>query len=68
MAIVEVLNIDGEMRRAIMNKVDADSLRRIAVENGMVTLWQDGISKLARGLTTTDEISRVLLGAQGTDE
>ncbi len=65
MAIVELLTVESELRRAIMEKADADTLRDIAVAHGLRTLWEDGIDKLTRGLTTADEISRVLLGAQG---
>lgn len=64
LAIVELLNVNTELRRAIMEKADAGTLRRIAVESGMKTLWQDGIDKLQRGLTNADEIARVLLGSE----
>jgi type II secretory ATPase GspE/PulE/Tfp pilus assembly ATPase PilB-like protein len=68
LAIVEVLNVEGDLRRAIMEKQDSDALRKVAVANGMRTLWEDAMDKLARGLTTTDEIARVLLGAQGAED
>lgn len=68
MAIIEVLNIDRDMRRAIVANLDSDALHNVAVQNGMRTLWQDGMEKLAQGMTTAEEISRVLLGAQGADE
>ena len=64
LAVIELLNIDTDLRRAIMQKADADTLRRIAVGNGHVSLWEDGIDKLRNGLTTAEELSRVLLGAQ----
>ena len=64
LAVIELLNIDSDLRRAIMEKSDADSLRRIAVSNGHTTLREDGIDKLRNGLTTSEELSRVLLGAQ----
>jgi type II secretory ATPase GspE/PulE/Tfp pilus assembly ATPase PilB-like protein len=64
MAIIELLPVDSDLRRAIMQKSDSDTLRQIAVKAGMKTLWEDGIDKMLRGLTTADEISRVLLGAQ----
>ncbi|HEX8550072.1 MAG TPA: GspE/PulE family protein [Abditibacteriaceae bacterium] len=67
LAIVEVLHIDAALRRAIVQKLDSDALREIAVQNGMRTLWQDGMDKLTRGLTTAEEISRVLLGAQSEE-
>ena len=68
LAIVEVLNIDSDMRRAIMDKIDSDSLRKIAIQSGMKTLWEDALDKLARGLTTADEIARVLLGSDGAED
>ncbi|HEX8236552.1 MAG TPA: GspE/PulE family protein [Abditibacteriaceae bacterium] len=64
MAVIELLTVDSDIRRAIMEKTDADSLRRLAQQNGLRTLWDDGMDKLTRGLTTADELSRVLLGAQ----
>lgn len=67
LAIVELLSINAEMRRHIMDKSDADTLRRVAIQNGMKTLWQDGLDKLQKGLTTADEIVRVLLGAEDTE-
>jgi type II secretory ATPase GspE/PulE/Tfp pilus assembly ATPase PilB-like protein len=67
-AIIEVLTIDTEMRRAIVQNLDSDALRKVAIEGGMKTLWEDGIEKLSRGLTTAAEISRVLLGAHGAED
>jgi len=64
MALLELLNVDVNIRRAINDKADAATLQRIAIQNGMRTLWQDGLDKLQRGLTTADEIARVLLGAE----
>jgi type II secretory ATPase GspE/PulE/Tfp pilus assembly ATPase PilB-like protein len=64
MAVIELLTVDSDIRRAIMEKTDADSLRRLAQQNGLRTLWDDGMDKLTRGLTTADELARVLLGAQ----
>jgi type II secretory ATPase GspE/PulE/Tfp pilus assembly ATPase PilB-like protein len=63
MALIELLNVDSDMRRAIMNKAPADQLRNIAIKSGMKTLWQDGLEKVKNGLTTADEVARALLGA-----
>ncbi len=63
-ALVEMLNVDQKIRRAIMDRVDADSLQRIAVQSGMRTLYQDGLDKLQRGITTAYEVARALLGAE----
>ena len=63
-AVTELLTFDADMRRAVMEKVDADTLRRIATASDMKTLWDDGLEKLRSGLTTAEEIARVLLAAQ----
>jgi len=69
LAIIELLPVEREIRRAIMSKASSMDLRDIAIANGMRTLWQDGLSKLRQGLTTPDEIARVLLGTEeGIDE
>jgi type II secretory ATPase GspE/PulE/Tfp pilus assembly ATPase PilB-like protein len=64
MAVTELLTVETNLRRAIMERADADTLRRIAQDNGLRTLWDDGMDKLTRGLTSAEELGRVLLGAQ----
>ena len=64
LAVIELLNVDRAMRQAIMDKTDATTLHQMAVKSGMKTLWQDAIEKVKRGLTTADEVARVLLGTE----
>jgi len=64
LAILELLPIEREMRQAIMQSTSSATLRDIAIRRGMRTLWQDGLEKLSQGLTTADEIARVLLGTE----
>jgi type II secretory ATPase GspE/PulE/Tfp pilus assembly ATPase PilB-like protein len=61
-AIMELLNVNKEVRRAIMERADTDKLHTIAMDQGMRTLYQDGVEKLRQGLTTAEELARVLLG------
>lgn len=65
LAVIELLNVNREIRQAIMDKADANTLQRMAIKSGMKTLWQDALEKVKKGLTTGDEVARVLLG---TDE
>ena len=37
-----------------------DATRHQAIEDGMVPLWQDGLKKVAAGLTTVEELARVV--------
>lgn len=61
-AILELLEIDSPMRRAIMEKQHADDLKKLATANGFRTLWQDGREKLLSGITSPGEIMKALMG------
>jgi type II secretory ATPase GspE/PulE/Tfp pilus assembly ATPase PilB-like protein len=59
LGIFEVLVIDDEVRKAIVERKDASVIRKIAVKNGMTTMLDDGLEKVKEGITTIDEIMRV---------
>lgn len=63
-AILELLPVDREVRRAIMERADADTIHRLAIKNGMRTIVQDGLDKVRKGLTTPIELSRALMGTE----
>jgi type IV pilus assembly protein PilB len=48
------------LRRLVLERAGADQLRKVAIEEGMVPLWDDGLKKVARGLTTVEELARVV--------
>jgi type IV pilus assembly protein PilB len=60
-AIHEVLAIDEDLRRAIMNEEPVNVLREIAVKNKTIFLIDDGLLKVKQGLTTTEEVLRVAI-------
>ncbi|MBD7983024.1 Flp pilus assembly complex ATPase component TadA [Sporosarcina sp. Sa2YVA2] len=60
-AIHEVLIINDEMREAINNHSTPAKLREIATRNGTIFLIDDGLEKVKRGITTTEEVLRVAL-------
>jgi type II secretory ATPase GspE/PulE/Tfp pilus assembly ATPase PilB-like protein len=57
--IFEVMVVDDEIRNAITQRQDASVIQKIAVEDGMETMLQDGLSKVKQGITTIDEVLRV---------
>lgn len=59
MAIHEVLQIDDELRKLIMESVSASRIRDYAKESDMKFLVDDGLLKVQAGLTTTEEVLRV---------
>ncbi|HMB81297.1 MAG TPA: ATPase, T2SS/T4P/T4SS family, partial [Vicinamibacterales bacterium] len=59
-AIHEVLAVSDEIRDLISSRAADHVLKRAAIRAGMRTLLEDGIDKAARGLTTLDEVLRVV--------
>ena len=57
--IHELLVLDEPMRRAIIDGRDAGTLNSIAAQSGMLSLYEDGLRKVAAGHTTLDELARV---------
>ena len=57
--IHELLVIDDGMRRAILGGLDAAALHNQATSVGMHTLYEDGLLKVADGITSLDELLRV---------
>jgi general secretion pathway protein E len=58
--VFEVIEVTPAVRRAIGPKTDATELERIARGQGMITMTEDGVAKCRSGLTTVDEILRVV--------
>jgi general secretion pathway protein E len=57
--IFELLVIDEDIRHAITERKDAQSIRSIAMAKGMRTLRSDGFEKVLSGITTVEEVLRV---------
>ncbi|MFN7043196.1 MAG: type II secretion system ATPase GspE [Acidovorax temperans] len=57
--IHELFVLDEPMRRAINEGRDANSLNALAAQGGMLSLFEDGLRKVAAGVTTLDELARV---------
>jgi general secretion pathway protein E len=57
--IYELLLVDEGIRPFILQRADANTLRRQAIDQGMKTLSAAGWFKVAQGLTTVEEVLRV---------
>jgi len=57
--IYELFIITEEIRSLILRKASTGEIRRVAVEQGMVTLREDSLLKARAGFTTIEEILRV---------
>ena len=54
------MSMNDEIRDEILKKSPSHILRKLAVENGMMTLQVDAVSKILMGVTTVDEVLRVI--------
>jgi type II secretory ATPase GspE/PulE/Tfp pilus assembly ATPase PilB-like protein len=59
--IFEVLPIDTEMRAAILAGKSGGELRQLAIQRGLQTLEHSAINKVRLGITTLEEMHRVLI-------
>jgi type IV pilus assembly protein PilB len=59
-AIHEVMTVTDEIAQLILHQTRAEEVERVAVEQGMSTLRADGLRKVHQGLTTVEELLRVI--------
>jgi general secretion pathway protein E len=59
LVIAEVLLVSDPIRQAVLSHATATEIQRIAIAEGMITMYDDGLLKATRGLTTVEEVMRV---------
>ena len=58
--VYELFEIDDEMERLILKSPPISEIEDLAVKKGMVTLLQDGFLKVLDGITSIEEVLRVI--------
>jgi type IV pilus assembly protein PilB len=59
LGIFELMIMTGKIRELAFQGAPTQVIRRAAVSEGMHVMYQDGIAKALRGITTLDEVFRV---------
>ncbi len=59
-SIVEVLTATDAIKQAVLKSTDAGQIQKIAIEEGMQTMATHGLKKALAGITTIDEVLRVV--------
>jgi type IV pilus assembly protein PilB len=59
LGIFELMLMSPKVRELSFNGAPTDQIRRVATNEGMRTLYWDGIDKVCRGITTLEEVLRV---------
>lgn len=61
LGIYEILDVTEEVRKVIVDDdFNLDKLRTAARNSGMITMFEDGLNKVERGVTTIEEVLRVI--------
>ena len=58
--LYEVMPMTEEIERLTVERASSETVKRVAIEQGMYTLRDDGLHKAASGLTSIEEIARVV--------
>lgn len=61
LGVFELMVVNDEIRSLIQSRSNASLIKETACRNGMQTLSRDGQSKVAKGLTTEDEVMRITM-------
>ncbi|MFH1561872.1 MAG: type II secretion system ATPase GspE [Nitrospirota bacterium] len=63
--IFELLVVNDEIRDLILQKTNANKIKEHAVNLGMKPMYDDGLQKVQRGLTTLEDVLRVVQEEEG---
>ena len=58
--IFEVFVVDESIRQLLLRLAPVNEIRAKGIENGMITMFEDGLKKVERGITTIEEVLRVV--------
>lgn len=61
MALHEVMTVTEEIERLAVERRSSDDIKRMSLSQGMIELRMDGIEKVRSGLTSIEEIQRVVV-------
>jgi type IV pilus assembly protein PilB len=61
LGLYEVMPVTEEVERLAAERRSSEEIRRTSIEQGMVTLRQDGLEKVRHGMTSLEEIFRVVV-------
>jgi general secretion pathway protein E len=67
-AIFEIMIVDDDIKKLVLKTSDANQLNELALKQGMITLQKDGIYKVMKGITTSEEVLRVTRSLNRKDD
>jgi type IV pilus assembly protein PilB len=59
--VFQLLTMSEELETLAAQRAPREEIERAAIRGGMKTMWDDGLAKVAAGLTSIEELTRVVL-------
>ncbi|HEY3373845.1 MAG TPA: ATPase, T2SS/T4P/T4SS family [Candidatus Aquicultor sp.] len=59
--IYEIMPLTDTLKKLCVERATADEIKRVAIGEGMITLRQDGFEKVRQGVTSLEEVMRVIV-------
>ena len=59
-AIFELVRISDAIKTMVLRSAPSGEIRDAAIKEGMTTIFEDGLDKIRRGVTTIEEVLRVI--------
>ena len=56
--LFEVMEIKDDIKKMILSKAQSTEIKKMAIEQGMITLRQSGLVKIKEGITSIEEVLR----------
>jgi general secretion pathway protein E len=57
--VYQLLAMTEDLATLAASKASREDIERAAIASGMRTLWDDGLAKVAAGLTSVEELARI---------
>jgi general secretion pathway protein E len=64
LVIYEFMENSEEIQRLVIQNAPSGQIKKVAVEQGMLTLFDDGVRKVFQGITTFEELKRVTTASE----
>jgi type IV pilus assembly protein PilB len=61
LAVHELLEMNEDIKKLVLKGANAEEIKLEAINQGMRTLYEDGLVKIGKGLTSIEEVKRVLI-------
>jgi type IV pilus assembly protein PilB len=61
LGLYEVMPVTEEIERLAVERASSDDIRKVAIEQGMIPLRHDGLAKVRLGVTSIEEVLRVVV-------